>query len=147
MIRVKKRNRKKAFDSEFDITPMIDVVLLLLIFFMVSARMAPQNRVVLPKALHGDMAAMHDAVVLVVRKGNADVALVSTPAGQVFSVEEDQQTAEIQEYIVNAMTNLQKKYVLIQAEPRVLTSQMMRVQSAAAGILPPDSEIMIAVEN
>ncbi|MEQ1829256.1 MAG: biopolymer transporter ExbD, partial [Pirellula sp.] len=40
MLRTKKPKKRKGFDAEFDITPMIDVVLLLLIFFMVSARMA-----------------------------------------------------------------------------------------------------------
>ncbi|MEQ1827873.1 MAG: hypothetical protein ABL921_18070, partial [Pirellula sp.] len=107
----------------------------------------PQNRVTLPKAKRGDMAAMHDAVVLVVRPGSGDVAAVSTVAGQKFSSIEDIQSAEIAEYVEAALQNPQKKYVLIQGEPRVLTSQMMRVQVAVAGVLTPEHEIMIAVEH
>ena len=126
---------------------MIDVVLLLLIFFMVSARMAPQNVVKLPNAKNGDMAALHDAVVLVVRPGSSDAALVSTPSGRKFSTDQEVQTAEIAEYVENAFQDIRKKYVLIQGEPRVLTSEMMRVQQAIGTVLNPGQEIMIAVEH
>ncbi len=146
MIRTKKR-KKKGFDGEFDITPMIDVVLLLLIFFMVSARMAPQNVAKLPKAKHGDMAAMHDAIVLVVKTGSSDAALVSTPSGRKFSSDQEAQSAEIAEYVENAFQDIRKKYVLIQGEPRVLTSEMIRIQQAVGSVLIPGQEIMIAVEH
>ncbi len=146
MIRIKK-SKKKEFDGAFDITPMIDVVLLLLIFFMVSARMAPQNVVKLPSAKNGDMAAMHDAVVLVVKPGSSEAALVSTPSGRKFSVDQEVQSAEIAEYVENAFLDARKKYVLIQGEPRVLTSEMMRVQQAAGSVLNPGQEILIAVEH
>ena len=125
---------------------MIDVVLLLLIFFMVSARMAPQNVAKLPKAKNGDMAAMHDAVVLVVRPG-VDAASVSTLAGRKFSSDRDDQSSEIAEYVENSFQDIRKKYVLIQGEPRVLTSEMMRIQQAVGSVLSPGKEIMIAVEH
>lgn len=146
MLRTKK-HKKKGFDSEFDITPMIDVVLLLLIFFMVSARMAPQNVAQLPKAKHGEMAAMHDAVVLVIRQGSADVASVSTPSGRKFSAEQELQSAEIAEYVETSFQDPKKKYVLIQGEPRVITSEMIRIQIAVGSVLSPEQEIMIAVEH
>ena len=146
MLRTKKR-QSKGFDSEFDITPMIDVVLLLLIFFMVSAKMAPQNVVKLPGAKYGDMAAMYDAIVLVVRPGGSDVASVSTPTGKKFSNDPSVQSAEIAEYVEMSFQDQRKKYVLIQGEPRVLTSDMMRVQEAIGTVLNPGQEIMIAVEH
>ena len=146
MLRTKKK-KKKSFDGEFDITPMIDVVLLLLIFFMVSARMAPQNTVKLPTAKNGDMAAMYDAVVLVMRAGVSDSVAVSTASGRKFSTDKDVQEAEIAEYVELELQDLRKKYVLIQAEPRVLTSEMMRVQLVLASVLNPGQEIMIAVER
>ncbi len=146
MLRTKKTNKKKDFDGEFDITPMIDVVLLLLIFFMVSARMAPQNVAKLPKAKNGDIAAMHDAVVLVVKSG-ADAASVSTLAGRKFSSDRDVQSAEIAEYVEVAFQDIRKKYVLIQGEPKVLTSEMMRIQQAVGNVLGAGKEIMIAVEH
>lgn len=146
MLRTAKKTKKKDFDGEFDITPMIDVVLLLLIFFMVSARMAPQNVAKLPKAKNGDIAAMHDAVVLIVKSGS-DAAAVSTLAGRKFSNDRDVQSDEIAEYVGNAFQDIRKKYVLIQGEPKVLTSEMMRIQQAVGNVLLPGKEIMIAVEH
>jgi biopolymer transport protein ExbD len=146
MLRTKKA-KKKGFDGEFDITPMIDVVLLLLIFFMVSARMAPQNTAKLPKAKNGDIAAMHDAVVLVVKAGTGEVASVSTPAGKRFSTDAETQSGEIAEYVESSLQDPRKKYVLIQGEPRVLTSEIVRIQIAVGSVLTPEKEIMIAVEH
>ncbi len=146
MLRTKKK-KKKSFDGEFDITPMIDVVLLLLIFFMVSARMSPQNTVKLPAAKNGDMAAMHDAIVLVVRAGATDSAAVTTVGGRKFSADKEVQSAEIAEYVEQEFQDIRKKYVLIQGEPRVVTSEMMRVQLAVASVLSPGQEILIAVEH
>jgi biopolymer transport protein ExbD len=147
MLRTKK-TKKKDFDGEFDITPMIDVVLLLLIFFMVSARMAPQNVAVLPKAKNGEMAAIHDAVVLCIKsRGTADTAAVSTFKGKPFSNDPDQQSAEIAEYISEAFQDEKKKYLLIQGEPSVRTSEIIRIQRAAASVMNPEYDIMIAVEH
>lgn len=146
MIRTKKE-KKKDFDGEFDITPMIDVVLLLLIFFMVSARMAPQNNAQLPKAKHGDMASMHDAVVLVVKSPSKGITSVSTPSGKQFSSQPEEQSAEIAEYVVGEMQNIKKKYVLIQGEPSVLTSEIIRIQSAVGSVLDQEQPIMVAVEH
>jgi len=147
MLRTKK-TKKKGFDGEFDITPMIDVVLLLLIFFMVSARMAPQNVAVLPKAKNGEMAAIHDAVVLCIKpRGIADPAAVSTFQGKPFSNDPEQQSAEIAEYISEAFQDEKKKYLLIQGEPSVRTSEIVRVQRAAASVMNPEYDIMIAVEH
>jgi biopolymer transport protein ExbD len=45
--------RKKLPDGELDITPMIDVTFLLLIFFMVASNMQGNKRLDLPAARHG----------------------------------------------------------------------------------------------
>lgn len=126
---------------------MIDVVLLLLIFFMVSARMAPQNNAQLPKAKYGDMASMHDAVVLIVKSTGPGTSSVSTPSGKRFSTDTDEQSAEIAEYIVGEMQNIKKKYVLIQGEPSVLTADIIRIQTAVGSVLEQDQPIMVAVEH
>ncbi|MBU6173234.1 MAG: biopolymer transporter ExbD, partial [Planctomycetes bacterium] len=139
--------KKKDFDGEFDITPMIDVVLLLLIFFMVSARMAPQNAAKLPRAKHGEMAAMHDSVVLVVRANSNDTASVSTLAGKTFSSDREQQSAEIAEYVNEGLQLREKKSVLIQAEPNVLTAEIVRIQNAIGSVLEPEQKILVAVEH
>ncbi len=45
--------KKKDFDADLDITPMIDVTFLLLIFFMVTSTMQATPEVDLPVAHHG----------------------------------------------------------------------------------------------
>ena len=126
---------------------MIDVVLLLLIFFMVSARMAPQNAARLPKAKHGELASMHDAVVLVVKHSGNDTASVSTPNGKMFSSDKETQSGEIAEHVANGMQAMEKKFVLLQAEPTVLTSEIVRIQNAIGTVLEPEQKILVAVEH
>ncbi len=147
MLRTKKEKKKKEFDGEFDITPMIDVVLLLLIFFMVSTRMAPESRMVLPKAKHGEFASLHDAVVLVVKKSGTDVAMVFTANGKKLSDDPDAQSAEITEYVMAELQEKGKKSVLIQGEPSVLSSEIVRVQQAVNPAIDQEQPIMIAVEH
>jgi len=147
VIRTKKAPKKKNFDEEFDITPMIDVVLLLLIFFMVSAKMAPGANARLPKAKYGELTSMHDAIVLVVKNGSNDSVDVSTPTGKKFSSESEQQSGEIAEHVANGLQYMEKKFVLIQAEPNVLTSQIVRIQNAIGSVLDPEQKILVAVEH
>lgn len=147
MLRVAKK-KKKDFDGEFDITPMIDVVLLLLIFFMVSARMAPQNVAVLPKAKHGEMAGRHDAIVICIKAiAGSDRAAVSTLEGRKFSADVETQSAELAEYVEQSFLDEKKKFVLIQGEPSVRTSEMMRIRVAISTVMNPEQDIMIAVEH
>jgi biopolymer transport protein ExbD len=147
VIRTKKAPKKKNFDEEFDITPMIDVVLLLLIFFMVSAKMAPGANARLPKAKYGELTSMHDAIVLVVKNGSNDSVDVSTPTGKKFSSDSEQQSGEIAEHVANGLQYMEKKFVLIQAEPNVLTSQIVRIQNAIGSVLDPEQKILVAVEH
>ncbi len=46
--------KKKLDDGDLDITPMIDVTFLLLIFFMVASTMQPTSEAQLAPALYGD---------------------------------------------------------------------------------------------
>ncbi|MHC4877658.1 MAG: ExbD/TolR family protein [Planctomycetota bacterium] len=45
--------KKKPEEADLDITPMIDVTFLLLIFFMVASKMDPQKQANVPPAVHG----------------------------------------------------------------------------------------------
>ena len=50
------RRRKRVSDADFDITPMIDVTFLLLIFFMVTSTMHPTREKNIPPAFTGTSA-------------------------------------------------------------------------------------------
>ncbi len=130
-----------------DITPMIDVILLLLIFFMVSARMAPGAMRNLPKAQQGVFASLHDSVVITVKGNGIESPTVSTPEGRNFSNDLETQSAEIAEYVVESMQYLEKKSVIVQAESSVLTADMVRIQSAIGTVLDAGQDILIAVEH
>ena len=61
-----KRSRRGSF-GELDITPMIDVTFLLLIFFMVTSTMSSQNQVDVPPAENGVNVDQGSAILIVIR--------------------------------------------------------------------------------
>jgi len=90
---------------------------------------------------------MHDAVVLVVKAGRDETANVSTPLGKSFSTDREEQSGEIAEYVANGLQAMEKKFVLIQAEPTVLTAEIVRIQNAIGSVLDPEQKILVAVEH
>lgn len=147
MLNLQKKKHKKDFDGEFDITPMIDVVMLLLIFFMVSARMSPQIIAQLPRAKHGETSSFHDSVVLCVKAGGSGTAIVLTPGGKVFDSDADAQSAELADYVQEQMAEQGKSSVLIQGEPRVTSAEISRIRKAVSSVMEPDQDILLAVEH
>ena len=69
--------RRPLPETEMDITPMIDITFLLLIFFLVASKMDPNNAVALPKARYGTSVVEKNSVVILVSKGTSDAALVA----------------------------------------------------------------------
>ena len=59
-----KRQRRMTDDDDLDITPMIDVTFLLLIYFMVVSQMDPGKQVDLPRADYGQSVASQNAIVV-----------------------------------------------------------------------------------
>ncbi len=60
--------KRKAEDAEMDITPMIDVTFLLLIFFIVASKMDPQAAIDMPGARYGAAVPAADCVTIVLEK-------------------------------------------------------------------------------
>ena len=64
--------RKKRDDDEMDITPMIDITFLLLIFFVVCSKMDPTQMGKIPEAQNGiAISAKESAVVFIEPAGKA----------------------------------------------------------------------------
>lgn len=63
--------KRKVEEAELDITPMIDVTFLLLIFFMVTSTMKPTPDKDIPRALMGKNADMGEGVVDVTIRASA----------------------------------------------------------------------------
>jgi len=147
MAEKRRLSKKREFDGEFDITPMIDVVLLLLIFFIVTARMEPTIVAELPKAKNGDVAAGEEGVVINVKQSAQGVAEVIRSNNVAFSTDPELMASEIAEYVRNGVENEQRKFVLIRGEPSVKTRDMTRVRVAASEGLGEDQQILIAVQQ
>ena len=64
--------RKRNDDDEMDITPMIDITFLLLIFFLVAAKMESQGALELPPARYGTPVSAKNSVVLIVSQAGGD---------------------------------------------------------------------------
>lgn len=143
-----KRERKvREFDGEFDITPMIDVVLLLLIFFIVTARMEPKIVSELPKAKNGDVAAGEEAIVIHVKRGGDGAMQVFRNDGRQFTGGMEQMEQDIEDYVRNGVETENRVFVLIRGEPKVKTGDMSRVRVAASRGLNEDQQILIAVQQ
>ena len=85
--------------AEMDITPMIDITFLLLIFFLVCSTASVQTAVELPPARHGTGVSDRTSVVLTVADrggaGPARVYLADGKKGKPLPDDEDLQAAEI----------------------------------------------------
>jgi biopolymer transport protein ExbD len=68
--------RQNPQEEEMDITPMIDMTFLLLIYFLVAAQPDQNTSVDLPKALNGSTVAQLEAVVFTVGQGGLNSAPV-----------------------------------------------------------------------
>jgi biopolymer transport protein ExbD len=130
-------------DGEMDITPMIDIVFLLLIFFLVASKMDPNSAVALPKARHGTAVVEKSSVVILVAEGSGDKALVTRENGDAFSDDLATQEDEIRDYVEKALAS-GKQYVLIKAERQVKQRHVSQV-AKAIGLAPDAQQLYVAV--
>ncbi|GIW97224.1 MAG: biopolymer transporter ExbD [Pirellulaceae bacterium] len=138
------RPRPAGTDDELDITPMIDITFLLLIFFLVSSKMNAEQAVELPKARHGGVVAGKESVIILVKRGTGEQAEVQRADGTPFSPDIDQQNAEIAEYVTQGL-DAGKKHVLVKAEGSVRRGEIQRVSEAISEALEEGEVIHYAV--
>jgi biopolymer transport protein ExbD len=137
---------RKEPDSELDITPMIDIVFLLLIFFVVTSKMQPQQVTDLPKARHGEGIASKQWIVLNVKRSGGDVADITRKDGSAFSSDKEEQAQQIEDYVKEGLDQ-GMKLVVIRAEGAVKTGEISRIRTAISAALEEGQEINIAVQE
>jgi biopolymer transport protein TolR len=118
--------RSEAMLSEINVTPMVDVMLVLLIVFMVSAPLMQQGiQVDLPKTKSPALTEQEKPILIVVnRSGNVEIAQHEIPA------------AEVTEKLKAIFEKREKKEIFIQADKGIAygTVATVMAQAQAAGI-------------
>ena len=147
--------RKSRDDTEMDITPMIDVTFLLLIFFIVASKMDPQKATDLPEARHGLAAFANTAAVFIISKGTGDNVKIfkglSKTDDQLIGGDLIAQEKEIQDFVTTELSQepvggqKKKNSVLILAEKGFKYRHVDRVLKAAADVLEDEHTISVAV--
>ena len=138
--------KPELIDDEIDFTPMVDIVFLLLIFFIMTTNISSAKKVALPKAFHGDNVVEKECVVLIVQKGSGETSLVSRADGSPLSNDVEQQESEIQEYITSGLGG-EKTQVMIKAEGDVRYGEVERIRQAISGALEDGQLIQIGVHQ
>jgi len=134
--------------GDLDITPMIDVTFLLLIFFLVCSTTAMQSAVRLPPARHGKGVSSRTSVIVTVAESPgqapARVYLADGVSGVPLPPNPEQQTRQIAAYV--RQEHLQgKRTVLVKAEKGVRHRDVARVAEAVGAAEVEGIELHLAV--
>ena len=89
-------------DDQLDITPMIDVTFLLLIFFMVTSTMQAEQALDVPTADHGLGIEANSAIVVIIRQG--EPPLIELPEEGISDID-DPESSEITTYVETRVKN------------------------------------------
>ena len=129
--------RRKSEEADMDITPMIDMTFLLLIFFIVTSKMGPKAGIELPPARHGTAAVEKNTVILTVGPGDPIAKVYrgeSTDAKDAFAASNaDDQENQVVAYIESEINNSsgRKNGVLVQAAKGLKHREVARIAKAA----------------
>ena len=125
-------HRRVKETAELDITPMIDITFLLLIFFLVASTPDLKTAVDLPPARHGKGVSENSSAIITVAEGadphSALVYLADGTEGDPLAGNPQQQAAAIEAYLRKE----DKPNVLVKAARRIIYDEVSRV-SAAVG--------------
>ena len=139
-------NRKRE-EGDLDITPMIDITFLLLIFFLVSSKMDQDAAVDLPPAKNGMGVVNNQSVMLILRKGQDRRALISNGGGREFPLSSglESQEDEITQYVQKEINDGDKFSIIIKAEKEVSHGEVSRVTKAAGKAATDSIQLHLAV--
>jgi biopolymer transport protein ExbD len=142
--------RKKREDDEMDITPMIDITFLLLIFFIVCSTMDPTKIGGIPEAENGLAISAKNSAVIFIEPGSGDSVVLSTPDGTQFSSDEDAQATEIIEYVTSELEKslgASKQQVMLFGDANVKVGQVTRIQKIIGDAFEDIDSTYIAVKE
>lgn len=129
------RPSRRVQAAELEITPLIDITFLLLIFFLVASRPDIQSSLALPRARHGQGVSARNATVITValrtEHGDAAVYLAEDKTGTPLPLDPEIEAQAIQEHVEQGLARGHTN-ILIKAERDVRHREVARVAAAAA---------------
>jgi biopolymer transport protein ExbD len=133
-------SRRKVEDVDLDITPMIDMVFLLLIFFLVSSTPDQKTAIELPEARHGVAVTQHDSVIFTLAEGGLGAAPAFAADGRIPGTElpEESQarSSRVRELIEEGFRE-NKTSVVIKGDKNVAhrdVAQLIKAASQVEGV-------------
>lgn len=123
-----------------DITPMIDMTFLLLIFFMVTSTMQVEARLQMPAAAHGLGVPLEDAIVISIFKTGDEPQIVA-------GADPDKPTllpAEVGGYVAEGIQS-GKTTVIIKADRDIASGFVEEVARSANEVAPDGTELSFFV--
>lgn len=133
MLRLRYNRGKEGSNSTINMTPMIDVVFQLLIFFLLTSILVAQPvlELVLPEAEHTKGKEERNEIHLFIQKG-----------GKVFLGEEEVSMEDLSEALRNKMGNAVKKGFILSVDQDVPFRIFVRVMDIAKGLGISDMAIV-----
>ena len=124
------RNKGVVEDEEVDITPMIDITFLMLIFFLVTSTPDQKTSIELAEALHGNAVSQRESIVFSVAFAGLEQAPVFAADGKIpeaaLSDDLEKQDEQIQEEVSAGMSE-GKENVIIKADKAVTYRNIDRI--------------------
>lgn len=142
--------RKKRDDNEMDITPMIDITFLLLIFFIVTSTMDPTKTGKIPEADNGLPISQKDSAVIFIRPAGEGKVTLARLDGSEFSEDEAIQSTEIIDYITSEIekaSGQNKQHVMLFGDADVNVGEVTRVQQIIGDGFEDINSTYIAVKE
>jgi biopolymer transport protein ExbD len=122
--------RRRLADADMDITPMIDMTFLLLIFFLVSSVPDQATAIDLPKARYGEGVSQLKSVVFTLAEGGIDIAPAFAADGRVAGTELPDEAAarrdRVRELVEQGFRE-DKTNVVIKADKNVAHREVARM--------------------
>jgi biopolymer transport protein ExbD len=140
------RRRLSDDDIDMDITPMIDMTFLLLIFFLVSSTPDQQTAIDLPEAHHGVTVSQLESVTFTLAEGGISVAPAFAADGRIPGTELpdelDARRDRVRELVEKGFRD-DKSNVLIKGDKNVAHRDVAQLVKAASQV--PGVKIHLAV--
>lgn len=134
------RGKRGREEEDIDITPMIDVTFLLLIFFLVSSVPDDKTSIELPEALHGTAVSQLESIVFTIGEGGGDNPPMYAADGKIETARlPDSEAARAEQIEENISRGLRenKMNVVIKADrsvPYRSVAELIKLASRSQGI-------------